>query len=113
MLVTLVQVGPAQQGLAVDSIQAQVEEHIQALVAGLTRGQVEVPIRGQVVAHQLDLEVGFTQVLVGAHQRDLGEVHTQAQVEAQAQALAVVAIPVLVGVVRTGGIDLTQIADEI
>jgi len=40
-------------------------------------------------------------------------VHTQAQVEVQALALAVDVIAVLVEVARTGGIDLTQIAGEI
>ena len=97
MLVTLAQVGPVQQGLEVDSTQAQ----------------VEVPIRGQVVAHQLDLEVVFTRDLEAGLTRDLGEVHTLAQVEVQALALAVDVIAVLVEVARTGGIDLTQIAGEI
>jgi hypothetical protein len=66
---------------------------------------VEVPIRGQVVAHQLDLEVVFTRDLEEGLTRDLGEV--------QALALAVDVMAVLVEVARTGGIDLTQIAGEI
>ncbi len=113
MLVTLAQVGPVQQGLEVDSTQAQVEVPIGGLEEGLIRGQVEVPIRGQVVAHQLDLEVVFTRDLEAGLTRDLGEVHTQAQVEVQALALAVDVMAVLVEVARTGGIDLTQIAGEI
>lgn len=113
MLVTLAQAGPAQQGLEVDSIQAQVGVHIQAQEEGLTRGQVEAPIRGQVVAHQLDLEVVFTRALEEGLTLDLGEVHTQAQVEVQALALVVDVIAVLVEVARTGGIDPTQIAGEI
>ena len=97
MLVTLAQVGPVQQGLEVDSTQAQ----------------VEVPIRGQVEVHQLDLEVVFTRDLEAGLIRDLGEAHTQAQVEVHQLDLEVDVIAVLVEVARTGGIDLTQIAGEI
>ena len=113
MLVTLAQVGPAQQGLGVDSIQA--------LEEGLTRDLVEAPIPGQEEERTQGLEVERTQdqgvvLILGlgeALTQGRGVVLTQGLEVERTQDQGVGAIAVLAGVIPTSGIDPTQIAGEI
>ena len=105
MLVTLAQVGPAQLGLEVDSIQA--------LEEGLTQDLVEAPIPGQVVERTQGQGVVLIRGLGEALTQGRGVVLTQGLEVERTQDQGVGAIAVLVGGILTSGIDPTQIASDI